>query len=62
MNERFRVERIGDLWAVLEYSDASGEWLPIGEWKTEAKAEKELEKWEAIQKEKEQREKTKSEG
>ncbi len=50
MENHVRIERIGDVWAVMQYSEHSGEWMPVSEWDTEEEAWKDLEKWEAVYK------------
>ncbi len=50
MNDKLKIEHIGDLWAVMLFSETSGEWIPLAEWETEDEAWKDLEKWEAIEK------------
>jgi hypothetical protein len=49
MKERLKIEHIGDSWAVMLFSEITGDWIPVAEWNTEAEAWSDLENWEAIE-------------
>jgi hypothetical protein len=41
----WKVEKRGDLYAVLHNSKAAGKWITMGEWKTEEAAIKDMVQW-----------------
>ncbi len=53
MKDHVRIERIGDVWAVLLYSESTGEWMPVSEWDTEDEAWADHDRWNAIENDKE---------
>ncbi len=58
--DRLKIEHIGDSWAVMLFSEITGDWIPVAEWNTEAEAWSDLENWEAIEASKKQKMKKKT--